>query len=73
MVHIIRPDSEDPLRQVTFKERNLKGARLEKMKAGKLKMDWTWEGKKKFGRNSDMESTSLSKGNRTNEGNIKEN
>ena len=43
--HDIRADNEDPLRQVTFKEGNVKGARLEKRRAGKPTIYWTWEGK----------------------------
>ena len=45
--HVIRADdNEDPLRQVAFKAGSVKGARVEKRRTGKPKMDWIWEGKK---------------------------
>ena len=72
MGHVIRADNEDPLRQVTFRQGNMKGARIEKRRARQSKFNWSWEGKNKYWRNSDMKSTNLRKMNRTKEGKTKE-
>ena len=46
--HAIRTGNEDPLRQVTFMQGNIKSARFEKRRAGKPKFEWSREWKKQL-------------------------
>ena len=46
--HVIRADNGDPLRQVTFREGNIRNARAETIRSGKPKMEWSRERKKQI-------------------------
>ena len=43
--HVIRAGSEDPMRQVTFKEGCVKELRAGMRRVGKPKLDWVRQGK----------------------------